>query len=93
MSKITLSGYIEVPAEDLEAICLELPNHIALTEQEAGCLLFTITRDPVNPNRFDVYEEFTDKAAFEQHQARVKTSHWGLVTKNVERFYNITKSS
>lgn len=92
MSKITLSGHIEVPAEDLEAVLAELPNHIALTHQEAGCISFNVSRDTDNPQHFDVYEEFTDKAAFEKHQARVKASHWGEVTKNVERFYTVTKN-
>ena len=92
MAKITLSGHIEVPTEDLDAVLTELPNHIALTHQEAGCITFTVTRDSTNPQRFSVYEEFTNKAAFEKHQARVKTSRWGEVTKNVERFYTVTES-
>ncbi|WP_421848019.1 putative quinol monooxygenase [Marinomonas sp.] len=92
MAKITLSGHIEVPREDLDAVLTELPNHIALTHQEEGCITFTMTRDSTNPQRFDVYEEFTDKAAFEKHQTRVKASHWGKVTKNVERFYTVTEA-
>ena len=92
MAKITLSGHIEVPNEELNAVLTELPNHIALTQQEAGCIIFTVTQDSENPQRFDVYEEFTNKAAFERHQARVKTSPWGEVTKNVERFYTVTES-
>ena len=92
MSKITLSGHIEVPSEDLDAVLAELPNHIALTHQEAGCITFTVIRDSDNPQRFSVYEEFTERAAFEKHQARVKASHWGEVTKNVERFYTVTES-
>ena len=90
MSKITLNGHIEVPSEDLNAVLAELPNHIALTQAEAGCMTFKVTQDSSNPQRFDVYEEFTDKAEFEKHQARVKASHWEKVTKNVERFYTIT---
>ncbi|MBJ7536057.1 putative quinol monooxygenase [Marinomonas transparens] len=90
MSKVTLSGHIEVPSEDIEAVLAELPNHITLTRQEAGCIVFTVAQDTENPHRFDVYEAFTDKSAFEQHQARVTASHWGEVTKNVERFYKIT---
>jgi quinol monooxygenase YgiN len=90
MSKVTLSGYITVPAEDLEAVLRELPNHITLTHQESGCLVFTVTRDSKHLHRFDVYEEFTDKAAFEKHQARVQASQWGQITKNVERFYTVT---
>ncbi|WP_137168985.1 putative quinol monooxygenase [Marinomonas sp. FW-1] len=92
MSKVTLSGHIEVPTEDLDAVLAELPNHIALTHQEAGCIAFTVTQDSDNPQRFDVYEEFTDKVAFEKHQTRVKASHWGQVTKNVERFYTVTET-
>jgi autoinducer 2-degrading protein len=53
-------------------------------------LVFTVTRDAKNLHRFDVYEEFTDKAAFEKHQARVQASQWGQKTKNVERFYTVT---
>lgn len=92
MSKITLSGHIEVPKKDLNAVLAELPNHIALTHQEAGCNAFTVVRDSNNPQHFDVYEEFTDKAAFEKHQARVKASHWGEITKNVERFYTVAEA-
>ncbi|MCW8355591.1 antibiotic biosynthesis monooxygenase [Marinomonas pontica] len=92
MSKITLSGHIEVPSEDLNEVLAELPNHIALTHQEAGCITFSVTRDSSNLQRFDVYEEFTDKVAFEKHQTRVKASHWGEVTKNVERFYTISEA-
>lgn len=91
MVKVTLSGYIEVPKEDLDAVLFELPNHIALTHQETGCITFTVTQDLEKPCRFDVYEEFIDKAAFEKHQARVKASDWGKVTQNVERFYTITE--
>ena len=90
MSKITLSGHITVPTEDLDAVLSELPHHIALTHQESGCLVFTVTRDPEELHRLNVYEEFTDKTAFEKHQARVKASQWGEVTKTVERFYTIT---
>jgi quinol monooxygenase YgiN len=90
MAKVILSGYIEVPKADLGAVGLELPNHIALTQQETGCITFTVTQDREKPHRFDVYEEFIDKAAFEKHQARVKASDWGKVAQNVKRFYTIT---
>ncbi|RCW96959.1 putative quinol monooxygenase [Marinomonas foliarum] len=92
MPNVTLSGHIEVPSEDLNAVLAELPNHITLTQQEAGCNAFTVVRDSNNPQHFDVYEEFTDKAAFEKHQARVKASHWGEITKNVEWFYTVAEA-
>ncbi|PXA72896.1 putative quinol monooxygenase [Vibrio sp. 11986-1-5] len=89
MSKVTLKGFILVPESDLELVKNELVNHKRLTLEEAGCITFSVTENSENPLRFDVYEEFTDKAAFEHHQKRVKASNWGKVTVNVERYYEI----
>ncbi|MBE3654955.1 putative quinol monooxygenase [Vibrio navarrensis] len=89
MSKVTLEGFILVPESDLELVKNELVNHKRLTLDESGCITFSVIENPENPLRFDVYEEFVDKVAFEQHQKRVKASHWGKVTVNVERHYEI----
>jgi len=89
MSKVTLKGFILVPESDLELVKNELVNHKRLTLEEIGCITFSVTENSENPLRFDVYEEFTDKATFEHHQKRVKASNWGKVTVNVERYYEI----
>ncbi|AZZ92318.1 antibiotic biosynthesis monooxygenase [Hahella sp. KA22] len=89
MSKVILKGYIIVPHEDLSVVEQALSTHIQLTLAEAGCLVFQVTQHDRDPNRFDVYEEFVDRAAFNAHQARVKNSHWGGVTLNVARHYEI----
>jgi autoinducer 2-degrading protein len=80
---------IEVPDADLDLVQSELPNHIALTLQEPGCLTFSVERDHEIGNRFKVYEVFASKEAFEHHQDRVKGSRWGVITKNVQRHYSI----
>jgi len=89
MSKVTLKGFILVPESDLELVKSELATHKRLTLEEPGCISFSVTEHVENSLRFDVYEEFTDKVAFEYHQKRVKASHWGKVTVNVERYYEI----
>ncbi|WLQ16166.1 antibiotic biosynthesis monooxygenase [Hahella aquimaris] len=89
MSKVILKGYIIVPHEDLSAVEQALPTHTQLTVEEEGCLTFQVTKNDGDPNRFDVYEEFVDRAAFNAHQIRAKNSHWGKVTHNVERHYEI----
>jgi len=89
MSKIILSGFILVNEEDLEAVLAELPNHIKLTREEPGCLVFDVDRDAGDPAKFMVYEEFIDQDAFDRHQARVKASCWGEVASNVDRHYEI----
>jgi len=78
-----------VPDEELSAVTEELPNHIKLTLQEEGCLIFEVLPDEQNVSRFNVHEEFSDIYSFELHQQRVKNSRWGLVTSNVERHYQI----
>lgn len=91
MSKVTLKGFILVPESELELVKHELVNHKRLTLEELGCITFNVTENSENPLRFDVYEEFTDREAFEQHQKRVKASHWGKVTVNVERHYEVSE--
>lgn len=93
MSKIILQGHIIVPGADLASVQLELPTHIELTRQEAGCLVFQVTQDSENKNVFNVYEEFIDRDAFEAHQERVKESCWGQVAANVERHYQVCEEN
>lgn len=88
---IILSGYILVNDEDLTVVSAALPEHIRLTRAEHGCIQFEVTVEPDKPNRYNVYERFADSGAFEHHQKRVAASHWGDVTKNVSRHYEISE--
>lgn len=89
MSKVTLKGYILVPANKLKIIKKELEIHKKLTLNEDGCITFNVKQNKEEPTKFDVYEEFIDKVAFNNHQKRIRSSKWGDVTKNVKRFYEI----
>lgn len=89
MTKVILKGHVIVPENELDAVKAELVTHKRLTKEEPGCLIFNVTESPDNPLRFDVYEEFVDKAAFETHQKRVIASRWGKVAVNVERHYKV----
>jgi quinol monooxygenase YgiN len=89
MGKIALSGFIDVPEHEIDRVKKALVNHIELTQSEVGCLVFEVTQRNDHLTRFDVYEEFVDKAAFEAHQQRVQASDWGAVTVNVKRSYQI----
>ncbi|TDO98047.1 putative quinol monooxygenase [Marinomonas balearica] len=89
MKKVVLSGYILILEAELYEIEEALIEHVTLTKAEEGCLVFNVTKDPSNPLRYDVYEEFASQEAFDFHQTRVKSSTWGQVTTNVERHYSI----
>lgn len=89
MGKVFLTGYLEVPADRLEAVQAALPAHIALTRQEPGCLAFSVTRSPDDSTHFLVSETFTNQAAFEAHQQRTQTSNWARITAGLARHYSI----
>jgi len=89
LTKITVSGHIVVPTQDLPAVREALVDHIALTRSEEGCIVFDVTEHTEQLGRFEVYEEFVDSDAFAAHQARVKESHWGKVATNVSRHYSV----
>ena len=91
MSKIMLSGHILIPSENLEAVLAAMPSHIAASRAEPGCLVFDLNEDPNVPGRFNLYEEFVDGEAFEQHQQRTKSSPWARISKNVKRNYQVTE--
>lgn len=93
MPKVILSGHIIVPPSDLAAIRQALPQHIAATQAEPGCLVFQVKEDQTQHGRFSVYEEFIDQAAFDAHQKRSQSSNWGQVSQNIERHYTLQGGS
>ncbi|PMG75901.1 hypothetical protein BCU84_14300 [Shewanella sp. 10N.286.51.B7] len=96
MSRVKLTGYIQFPhnttANELADVRFELVNHTQLTLNEEGCISFSVTQSTVNDLRFDVNEEFVDKAAFEFHQQRVQQSNWFTVSQTATRHYTIIDS-
>jgi len=90
LPNVILQGHIIVPDDELSIVKSELANHIEFTKRESGCVVFKVIVDPLNPNKFDVYEEFLNQTSFNKHQQRVKISTWGQVTHNVERHYTIS---
>ncbi|MEM7081054.1 MAG: antibiotic biosynthesis monooxygenase [Pseudomonadota bacterium] len=92
MGRVILRGYIVVPRADLARVAGELPEHVRLTRAEPGCVSFSVEPSEQDPQRFDVAEEFIDRAAFEAHQDRVRSSVWGQVTLNVARHYEVTEA-
>ncbi|MDA5556086.1 putative quinol monooxygenase [Shimia sp. MMG029] len=89
--QIRLTGHIDVPTDRQSAVATALPAHIALTRAEPGCLAFDVTPDPNTEGRYQVAELFTDRAAFDAHQARAAASDWAKVTAGIPRHYQITE--
>ncbi len=88
--KVCLRGYLVVPADRLEQVRTALPEHIALTRAEPGCLSFEVVEDAEIPGRYNVSEMFEDQTAFDAHQVRTRASAWFKVTDGIPREYSIT---
>lgn len=89
MGEVQLSGYLKCRDSAETALVLEhLPEHIALTRAEPGCLSFEVTRSG-DPLVWAVAERFVDSHAFRAHQARVAASAWGSMTSAIERDYTV----
>jgi quinol monooxygenase YgiN len=86
---VVLTGYIKVSRSECRVIQQHLAQHIQNTRQEAGCLAFEVNQSAEDDCVFTVFECFKDQAAFESHQARVKVSLWGEISRNAERVYSI----
>ena len=86
---VTLTGYIDVPQADLNAVQTALPEHIRATQDEPGCITFRVTQDADLETRFHVYERFEDKAAFKAHQSRMAGTAWAKASKNAARHYSV----
>ncbi|NJS38584.1 MAG: antibiotic biosynthesis monooxygenase [Rhodobacteraceae bacterium] len=83
----TLTCATEVEAEIVRRC---LPTHIALSRAEPGCLTFNV--DPTeDPLVWRLDETFTDRAAFEAHQARTRASEWFTATNGLARDFKVTE--
>ncbi len=91
MGVIRLTGQLICADEGQAALVARLlPEHIRLTRAEPGCLAFEV-RQSENPLVWDVAEVFSDRAAFEAHQARTAASVWGEATKGIKREYVVSE--
>ena len=73
---------------DAETVARLLPEHIRLSRKEPGCLQFSVvpTSDPLV---WSLDETFTDRAAFEAHQARTRASDWFVATSHLQRDFRV----
>ncbi len=82
---ITLTGTLLCPtAADAAIVALHLPDHIARSRAEPGCLWFRVTQTAA-PLVWTLDEGFVDAAAFAAHQSRTRASDWWRATGHIPR--------
>lgn len=83
--QIALSGQLRcADAAQLMAVLTHLPDHVAASRAEAGCLHFDIAQTD-DPLVWQVEELFTGDAALKAHKARTMESPWAAATAGIAR--------
>ena len=91
---IVVTAVIELdPAKRDACVAASVPIQKATRDEEPGCLAYCFGPDPVEPNRIQVYELWTDEAALAAHfehpnylAMRVKLNDFGLTSAVSRKF-------
>ena len=91
LDHVVLTGRLVcTTADEAERVRRHLPEHVALTLAERGCLAFDV--EPTdNPLVWSVSERFVDSAAFDAHRERAAGSTWAGATAGITRDYVISE--
>jgi quinol monooxygenase YgiN len=86
---IRLRGQMVCMTQDeVQAVRAHLPDHLALTRAEPGCLTFEVTETD-DPMVYEVMEAFRDRPSFDAHQARTRDSAWFTATRGIVRDFRL----
>ena len=89
---VTVTGRLICPSpEARDALVPAVDEHVRLTRAEPGCLSFDIRPDPDDASAFLVDEAFSDRPAFDAHQARMQATGWPALTADVTRDLTVTE--
>ncbi len=86
--RVRLTGVLHAPA-GRRAEVAALPEHVAASRAEPGCLAFSVTPAPEDETRLRVAELFVSQAPFAAHQRRAAASSRGRITRELRRNYEI----
>ena len=89
MVRVTGTLTCGTPAE-VAVVEAYLPDHIALSRAEPGCLRFDVVQ--VAPMVWRLDEAFADRAAFEAHQVRTRGSVWFTASQGLSRDFQIVEA-
>jgi quinol monooxygenase YgiN len=76
--------------DDAALVRAHLPNHIALSRAEPGCLSFNV-QPTDNPLVWRLDESFADQDALKAHQNRTRASDWFAKTSHIQRNFAVVE--
>lgn len=86
---VKISGTLTASGADIEIARRLIPEHVALSRAEPGCLKFNLEEAPDTPGLWVLDEEFADQSAFDFHQQRTRASQWGQASTNMVRDFTV----
>jgi quinol monooxygenase YgiN len=76
-----------------ERVAEVIPELARASREEPGCELYVPCRDPENPRSYLIFEQYRDRAAFDEHAASEHFARlaagelWGLLESRERAFY------
>jgi quinol monooxygenase YgiN len=71
---LIVAGHFEVDPSDQEAFVASKVEAMRSTRDEAGCLEYAMTADPLDATRVLLFERWADQASFDAHMAGLATA-------------------
>ncbi|SEG91875.1 Quinol monooxygenase YgiN [Thermomonospora echinospora] len=81
---IVVSGFMEVAPDYADRFAACTRELVDATRREPGCVEYRFARSIEKAERFEVFEEFVDQAALDEHVRADHYRSWNRALKDIE---------
>lgn len=81
---IIVSGLMEIAPADLDRFTALTRELVEATRREPGCVEYRFAQSIEKAERFEVFEEFVDQAALDEHARADHYRGWGRALKDID---------
>ena len=81
---IIVAGHVRVAAADRDAFVVQSGEAVRLARNASGCHDFAVSADPVDPERVNVYERWSDRDALQAFRGDGPGDELGALIVSVE---------
>ncbi|RAY16347.1 hypothetical protein DPM19_05565 [Actinomadura craniellae] len=81
---IVVSGFMEVAPDCADRFAERTRELVDATRREPGCVEYRFARSIEKAERFEVFEEFVDQAAFDEHARADHYRSWNRALKEFQ---------
>jgi quinol monooxygenase YgiN len=81
---IVISGVLEIGRQDVPEFVRLSRELLGPTRAEPGCVAYTFAASIDDPDRFEIFEEWTDQEALDAHARTGHYRSWGRALRGLE---------